>query len=327
MKIVHTLLFFLFIHFNSLAQLISTKPVEINVGPTNFNPAVIKSNKIKKIYVVMVDKPDGQMIIDKGASQGYEFDSLGRVSRYYYTILHSAERQEVDVPAIKRKGRIIQAATTRTVTKYFNDTIFANVFYDNQNRVISKRVRTGDYYDAYYYEYNEQGRIKKEMHFKETNISENKNEFKLGVQSILSTESYEYIALTPTQIRKKCLNDEGREFKKAIINYDSYGNKLSESYEFIVSWMRQENNYQYDASGKLIEQTYISNESGELKEYTAYQYGPSGVLLEEKKFKNDVLLNEISYLYDETNNLLKSKINRDHKNTSIGIVKLGYTFY
>ena len=49
--------------------------------------------------------------------------------------------------------------------------------------------------------------------------------------------------------------------------------------------------------------------------------------MEEKKFKNDALLFETSYLYDETNNLLKSKINRDHKNTSIGIVKFGYSFY
>ena len=318
---------FLFAIHHCNAQLISTKPVEINVGPTNFNPTVVKQNKIKKIDVVIVDKPDGQMIIDKGASEGYQFDSLGRVTRYYYTIFHSAEREEVDVPAIKKKGRIIRQATTKTVTKYFNDTIFAYIFYDNKNRVVSKRVRTGDYYDAYYYEYNEQGQIKKEMHFKETNESENKNIFQLGVQSILSSESFEYISLTPTQIKKRCLNDEGREYKKAIINYDSYGNKLSESYEFIVSWMRQENTFQYDASGKLIEHTYISNQSGEVKEYTAYQYSKEGVLLEEKKFKNDVLLNEISYLYDESNNLLKSKISRDHKNTSIGIIKLGYSFY
>lgn len=274
-----------------------------------------------------MDKPDGEVIIDKGAAQGYEFDTQGRLSRYYYTILSTTQKEEVDVPAVKRKGRIIRPATTRTVTRYINDTIFANVYYDQQSRIILKRVCTGDYYDAYYYEYNEAGQIKQEMHFKETNISENKNEFTLGVQKLLSTETFEYTILTPTQIKKRCLNDEGREYKKAIINYDEKGNKLFENYEFIVSWMRQERTYQYDITGKLIEQTYSSNESGEIKEYSVYKYDPAGILLEEKKFKNDVLLQEISYLYDETNTIVKSRISRDHKNASIGIVKYSYMFY
>lgn len=326
MKIIQVLLF-LFILIDCKAQLLSTKPAEINVGPMIFSPDAIRQNKIKKIDVVIVDKPDGEVIIDKGASQGYQFDTLGRLTRYYFTILNSAEKQEVDVPAIRRKGRIIRPATTKTVTKYFNDTIFANIFYDAQNRIISKRLRTGDYYDAYYYEYNEQGWIKKEMHFKETNVSENKNEFKLGVQNILSTETFEYSNLTPTQIKKRCMNDEGREYKKAIINYDEKGNKLSVNYEFIVSWMRQENIFQYDSNNRLVEQTYISNESGEVREDVAYQYNPAGVLLEEKKFRNNVLTHETSYLYDEVNVLVKSKVSRDHKNNSIGIVKFGYSFY
>ena len=326
MKLVATLSFLL-LNLGCFAQLINTYPVEIGVGPAAFNPKVIQQNKIRKIDVVIVDKPDGEVIVDKGASQGYEFDSIGRVTRYYYTILNFAEKEEVDVPEIRKKGKIIQAATSHTVTKYYNDTIFANIYYNHENRIITKRVKMGAYYDSYYYEYNEKGQAIKEMHFRETNVSEDKNEFKLGVQNILSSETFEYIQMTPTQIKKSCKNDEGREYKKAIINYNEKGNKLTESYEFIVSWMRQENNYQYDANGRLLERTYTSNESGDVKEYTVYKYDGNGVVLEEKKFKNDALLFEISYLYDDTNNLLKSKINRDHKNTSIGIVKFGYSFY
>jgi hypothetical protein len=326
MKFLSTLFLFIF-SLGSFAQLISTSPTEIGIGPMSFNAKIIKMNKIRKIDVMIVDKPDGEMIVDKGAGQGYIFDSLGRITRYYYTILNFAENEVVDVPEIRRKGKVIQAATVRRVTKYHNDTIFANIYYDSQNRIKSKRVQMGAYYNAYYYEYNEKGQIVKEMHFRETNVSEDKNEFKMGVQNILSSETFEYIQMTPTQVKKKCLNDEGREFKKAIINYDEKGKKLSENYEFIVSWMKQENSFQFDANGNLVEKTYVSNESGDVKEYTVYKYDGNGVLLEEKKFKNDALLFEISYLYDETNNLLKSKINRDHKNSSIGIVKFGYSFY
>jgi hypothetical protein len=327
MKILNSLLLVIILNLASFAQIINNNPVEIGIGPNSFNSKIIKLNKIKKIDVVIVDKPDGEVIIDKGASQGYEFDNLGRITRYFYTILNFAENEVVDVPEIRKKGKIVKAATTRTVTKYYNDTIFADIYYDDLSRIITKRVKMGAYYNSYYYEYNEKGQIIKEIHFRETNISENKNEFKLGVQNILSSETFEYIQMTPTQIKKICKNDEGREYKKAVINYDEKGNKLSENYEFIVSWMRQENVYQYDNNGNLVERTYSSNESGSVKEYSAYKYDANGVVLEEKKFKNDGLVSDINYLYDETNNLLKSKITRDHLHNSIGIVKFGYSFY
>lgn len=172
--------------------MISTRPLEISKGPQNFSPSFIKQNKIKGITIVMVDKPDGEVIVDKGATHGYEFDSLGRVSRYYYTVLNNVTREEVDVPAIKRKGKIIRPATTKTVLNYVNDTIFTDLFYDSQGRVIGKRSRTGDYYDAWYYEYNDQGKLSKQLHCRETNASENRALFKLGVQTVLSSESFNY---------------------------------------------------------------------------------------------------------------------------------------
>jgi hypothetical protein len=321
-----TFTFLFIIHFCS-AQLLNVKPVDINVGPVQFNSAIVKKNKIKSIQVVIVDKPDGSTIIDKGATQGYEFDEYGKLIRYYYTILNKIEVQEIVIPSIKKRGKIIRPVSTRIVTKYINDTVFANIYYDNQSRIISKRTRTGDYYDAYYYEYNEQGQIRKEMHCRETNVSENKNEFKLGVQTVLSSETFQHIILTPTQIKKQCFNDEGREYKKAIINMDAKGNKVSESYTFIVSWMRQENSYEYDTNNNLIKRSIQSNESGELKEHAVFENNATGVLLTERKYKNENLLNEISYLYDDSFNLLKSQVNRDHKNASIGIVKYQYIFY
>jgi hypothetical protein len=309
------------------AQLISTKPVEINVGPINFNPEIIKKNKVKTIVLGIVDKPDGKIIVDKGATQGFEFNEKGIVVRYYYTILNSVQTTEVDVPAVKRKGRIIRPATTRTVLKYINDTIFTNLFYDGLDRLILKRSRSGDYYDAYYYEYNDMGKVKKEIHCRETNVSENKNVFRLGVQTVLSLETFEYENLTPTQVKKRCLNDEGREYKKGIINYDAKGNKLSENYEFIVSWMRQEGLYEYNSKGYLIRRIIKSNESGELKKESTFDYDEHGHLITEKKIKDTIVNNEISYLFDEFTKLVKSHIDRDYKNATIGIVKYAYTYY
>ena len=286
---------------NCSAQFINTKPVDVSVAPINFNPEIIKQNKIRNIVLDIVDKPDGSVIIDKDATQGYEFDTNGNLTRYFYTILNKTQTSEVNVPAIKKHGHIIRQAGTITNTQYINDTIFINIFYDDQNRIIAKRLQTGDYYDAYYFEYNPQGQLKKELHCRETNISESKNEFKLGVQKILSSETFEYTTLAPAQIKKSCLNDEGREYKKAIINYDTKGNKLSENYEFIVSWMRQENAFLYDENGRLKEQQFKSNESAEIKTKSTFEYDKNGVLISEKKFKNELPTFEINYLYNETN--------------------------
>lgn len=322
-------MFFLYlvIVLDSSAQFIQVKPSDIPLGPINFNAEYIRQNKVKTITLDMVDKPDGDIIVDKDATQGYEFDTLGRVVRYYYTILSKTESQEMVVPPIIKRGKVIRAGSTKTVYKFVNDTIFTNVFYNDQNQIISKRVRTGDFYGAYYYEYNDRNQLKKAIHFKETNISENKRNFTLGVQTVLSSERFEYTIMTPTQIKKSCLNDEGREYKKAIINYDTRGNKLSESYEFIVSWMRQESNYVYDENNRLINKMFRSNENGEEKTYSLFKYGEKNTLLSEQKYKGDQLVNEISYLYDGANVLVKSHINRDFKNSSIGIVKYSYTFY
>ena len=90
MKKIIPLLFLLIFNLHCFAQLLNNNPVEIGIGPISFNSKIIKKNKIKKIDVVIVDKPDGEIIIDKGASQGYEFDSIGRITRYYYTILNFA---------------------------------------------------------------------------------------------------------------------------------------------------------------------------------------------------------------------------------------------
>jgi hypothetical protein len=165
------------------------------------------------------------------------------------------------------------------------------------------------------------------LHCKETNVSDNKKEFKLGVQKILSSETFEYTALTEVQIKKSCLNDEGREYKKAIINYNSKGSKLTESYEFMVSWMHQESTFQYDSNEKLVKRSFVSNEGASIDEYSIFEYSKGSVLISELKFKNNVLTDEINYLYDETNTLIKSEVNRDHRNASIGIVKYAYTFY
>jgi hypothetical protein len=319
------LLFFLLnIITNCVAQLIVSKPAEILVGELNFNTEVVKKFNIKSITLSKTDKPDGSVIIDKGAVQVYEFDKNGNVACYYYTVLNRMQKEEVEVRTTKKKKHSV---TTKTVVNYINDTVFIYAFYDSLNRIILKRLKTGNYYEANYYEYNKQSQIIKEVRCKETNISNNKNNFILGIQNTISSETFFYTTLSPTQIKKSCLNDEGREYKKAIINYDEKGNRNFENYEFLVSWMRQENKYQYNESGRMFDCLKTRNDSGEIREHSVFEYDKNGNILTQHKFKNDELTDEINYLFNESNSLPKSEVNRENKNSSISIIKYAYTFY
>ena len=130
-----------------------------------------------------------------------------------------------------------------------------------------------------------------------------------------------------SQIKKQFLNDHLNVYKKAIINYDDKKNKLSENSEFIVSCMRQENNYEYDNNNRLLKQIYVSTENGEIKIESVFEYDKNGNLVSEKKFKNDALTLEIHYIYDDKNILIKSEVDRDYINTIVLIKKYEYTFY
>jgi hypothetical protein len=91
--------------------------------------------------------------------------------------------------------------------------------------------------------------------------------------------------------------------------------------------MRQESKYEYTNTGLLSRRIIMSNEAGERKDESEFDYDTAGHLVTEKKIVDKKVVNEISYLFDETNKLVKSHVNRDFKNASIGIVKYAYTFY
>ena len=196
-----------------------------------------------------------------------------------------------------------------------------------RSRLHIKRTNAGLFYDAFYYDYDLSGNLIKETHCRETNSGKTSFEFKLGVQTILSVESFEYVVQSKTQVKKKCLNDEGRVYKEAIINYNDNRNKTEENYEFIVSGLYMNNAFKYDSLQRLMEKKYIANTMGNQNEQSVFEYDNNGNLLSEQKFWNAIKTNEINYLYDEKFKFLKSLLNRDFINKTIGIVKYSYVFY
>lgn len=299
---------------NCQAQIILNKPVNVAIGKVNFNPITIKKNKIASISIAISEKPDGEIINTKGAEIIYRFNDNGYLRRYTYSVLN------------KSKTDFIQNAAI-TKTQYIYDKVNVYMFYNLQNRPIAKRTRIGDFFHTYYYEYYPNGKIRKQYHCNETNISDNSSTFKLGKQDIVSYNIFEYIKLTSTQIKKNYLNDNLDVYKKGIINYDSKGSMLSESSEFIVSCKRKENLYEYDINNNLIKQTLQSNHKGETEKESMFEYSIKGNLLSEKKYIDGVLHNEIQYLYDKEKNMIHAEIDRDHIKATVIIKRYRYEFY
>jgi hypothetical protein len=288
-----------------------------------FNSEVIKKRGIKKITFEIVDKKDFETVVDKNLIETYEFDTNGSLLRYYYTtIVKSIER---NIPLVTQKGRKKQISF-RTYIDYIYDTISTTYIYKN-NLLALKRYHDGlNYYESRYFQYDDKANMIKEMRFKETNNSTDKQLFILGNQVLLSTDSMQFFNYSQKQTKCVYFNSEKRPYKENFIYKDSLGNiiKIYENY-VAASWIVQEQKFSYTGN-RLISAEYFGNANTNFKRKVEFEYDALNELFTEKQFKNDVLIKEISYVSDKNNGLLNSFVERDPINKSMRIVKLKYDF-
>lgn len=309
----------------SFSQLINNFPPDISLADIQFSKQFIKGNKIKTIRANVSTKMDGDTIVDRHVVRVYDFDSTGNIKRWYSTRIKSTEEKET---ASYYYGRHKQKISYREMEfVYTYDTTFTHFFYNKSEELIGKRFRNGDFYDAWYYDYDSLWNVTKETHCRETNANFNPCEFILGVQTILSQEKFTYTLQTPTQVKKKCFNDENKVYKETIMNIDDRGVKLEEHTSFIVGWVRMSNTFKYDDSLNLLERKMMVSDLEDKSEKWAYSYDEKGNTLIEKYFKNDVEKNQTDYLYDEQKKFLRSKLTRHPVEKLITIVKFSYEYY
>lgn len=284
----------------------------------NFNPEIIKSKGIKKITFEILDKKDFEVAVDKNLVETYEFNNDGNLSRFYFTVIvKTIERQ---IPSIHKKGEF------KSLNEYVYDTISTSYFYAANNLILKRYHDGANYYESRYYRYDSAHNLTKELRFKETNNSRDKSVFILGNQVLLSEDSFQYQKFSSGQMKCIFLNNEHRPYKERIINIDSIGRKktVHENYT-VAAWIMQKNTFSYSGNHLVMAQ-FEGNANNPVVLKNVYEYDANNELYAEKQYKNDVLLREISYISDKTNNLLNSFIIRDPANKSLRIVKLKYDF-
>lgn len=290
----------------------------------NFNPDYIRSHQIRGIVFDILDKKDLQIAVDKGLIHHYEFNEKGYLTRFYYTSISKTIVKEIHTAPVYRKRKKISDGGVVYRNEYIYDTVSTHFFYDEKSRLMLKRYRDGNYYEATYYTYDSLGNTLREYKCKETNISQDKSVFQLGVQNVLSDENFTYEYTGPRQIKKKSLNDEKRTFKETILNYNEDLQRVSEYENFIATFITQSCKYKYNTKGQMIEKIFESNSNGKIEIKETFEYDQHDNLLTQKQYKNGVLMNELSYILDENTRLVNSFLNRDHINKSIRITKVEY---
>jgi len=326
--VIHRIII-LFLLFGSqlFSQHVVTNTDKKYEGELSFNEDYIKQNKLKALTASVANKPDNKIIEDKGLIKGYEFNAEGKQTRFYYTVIGTMQKKEIEIPPVYRRGKKVSGGYTKSVFTYSYDTISTRYIYNEKKHLIIKRTRYGDSYSSWYYDYNEEGMVVKQINARETNLNRWENDFKLGVQSVISKEEFQYEKLSDKQLKVKCLNDEGRLFKTIIINKDEKGRVLNESHEYFVGGIMQEYKYEYDAKGRVVKTSYGSNENGNKQMEHQYIYDDKNNLVTEVSLRASVKTNELSYLYNENTGSLKSLLDRDFENKAIGIIKYTWTFY
>ncbi len=290
-----------------------------------FNTEYIRSQHIKSITFDIIDKKDMQVAEDKGLLNYYEFNKTGLISRFYYTSIVKVIQKEFHSGPKYHKRKLVSSGHSYTKNEYVYDTVSTTYFYDTDNLLKLKRYNDGPYYESYYYDYTIDEKIEKEKRYKETNVSENKSEFRLGGQYLISSESYSYQTTGKNQYKKTCLNDEGRPYKEIIYTINDTKKPVSINEQYTVAWITQNSSFIYNAKGQLTKATYKSNSNGDLELTRTYEYDSNDCLLTEKQFKNGVLLKELSYVTDIYKRV-NSYIIRDPNEKTIRIVKLFYKY-
>ncbi len=317
------------LHFSRInAQTFDLNPPDYYSFEPVFTRAYIVKNKIRTVKAAISYKRDNEPILDKGICKCWEYDENGLLKRYYVTSVRGFISHEVEHPAVYHKGRRIKPSWVSEEPTYLYDTIATTYLYNSNKQISLKRTRDGDYYNAIYYEYDPEGRIKKQSVFRETNASENRNIFRLGVQNMLSSEEFRYEKTSAFQVKRKHLNDEGKTYKESIMNYDSIGRLTEENTSYTVSWMRASTKLKYDKSGRLIQKSTSSNENGEENNHQEFKYVPDTQLLDvEQRYEGDVFVHELNYIYDRQTKMLTSHFTREEREKAIVIVRYTYEYY
>jgi hypothetical protein len=269
-------------------------------GEDFFRPEFIKKNKIQSMFGEINTKQSMQIIKNQHLLQHYTFNNNGQLEKYTYT--------------------------------YFNgnkiDTNVVFYQYDTSGNLIKIRQSDKFGFTSTDFEYDTANRLIKKTTSREENKLASKTKFELKRKYELSSESYDYSEISPTQHQQKFYNNSGRLYKIKTIYFDTLGYKKSEESKYIIGGQREIITYQYDSIGRINKRTIEIIFNGiRNKEYYTYKYDEFGNIMQVKHYKGELLEYQQELVYYPETRLLKGLIEKDAGTEMLTIIKYQYTFF
>lgn len=292
-----------------------------------FDADSIRKYKIFSISTKIQNKQDGEVIVDKGLREHFQFDTLGRLQWYWRNRVSGQTNTVIEHPAVYRKGRVVAKPRTEIKPTYIYDTLFVYYYYDSLSRLASRRMCDGDYYSTWYYEYNVDGFMTRRIHAKETNGGMSHRAFRIGVQTIISVEEFRYLQLNENMYKQFSLNDEGKSYKETIMKFDAKKRPLEYREEYMAGGIRVVNAWSYDSLNRIAGTSFYSNAGMVIQDKGTYSYDSLGRIVALQRFKEDVLYYEFTYLYEGAEPIAYAYLNRRHVDRGFDIVKLTIVKY
>ncbi len=265
----------------------------------NFKDGTIRSNKISKITLDYLTKPDGATINNDGIEKQYIFDTAGKIS---------------------------EMISITKVNEDKWDTVKCMYYYNNLGNLIIKRTQIGDFYDTWYYKWNNEKLLQTETHIHETCGFTNDGTFKVCTQKIISADSFAYISY-PKQLQQYAYNEDNKIFQKTITQYDENRRFMSRNSHYAVGWLYSQVDLNYDSKGNIISYNNTGNLNGDMNKSTTIKYDSIGRIDEQGIWVSGKQRHRIEFMYDNATGLITNKLDRDNDKAAIYIVKFSYEMY
>lgn len=268
--------------------------------PMDFNPEYLKIAGVASIYSQGSVKMENQRIEQKGMNNRFDFDTSGFLIReifWYKNLIGNS------------------------------DTTTVNYFYNDKNLLNIRRIKDKKGYTAYYYDYDELGRIIKKIYAAETALANTGDYFKLDRQTIIWLETYSYEKLSEKQVKRIVYNDAGKPFIEGIQYHNENDQKIEDNQSYIFTRINQNYSFVFDNMKKVTAKKFYSNAAGKLTETSIFGYDERSNLIHENQYINEIWKKDIFYFNNERTGLLEAIIKKNPETKFIEMYDLSYELY
>ncbi len=298
-KITVVLIFILVIFAFAHSQILEVNKPLFTDEPF-FNTSFIKNNRILSITGSRSSKKVKDIIRTKGLDFYYEFNHDGLLKKQLSTFKTQQEKKDTNIIIYQ---------------------------YNDKRQIQSIRKSDSYGYFSYSYTYDNDNNLVNQIYSRDENAHDYKRDFDLQKQYIINSDSFSYLTLSDTQLKKFYYNKYNKVYKEQLFYYNEQGYLFEDDSKYLVGNKKSKITYEYDEKGRVATINTFQDLNIEEKVTEKYFYDEFDNVLEIKIYKNDIYKTSKQYLYDKKTLLLSAQLIQEVETEFIQIVQYQYMFY